>query len=1042
MKKSFGFKTLWMSAVFAVAVASESACLRAADQPIRVLIFSGQNNHDWKTTTPKLKSILTDSGRFTVVVTEQPERWTATMLVAYDLVVSDWNAWGDAKVKQWPAGIREAFLDFIRSGKGYVSVHAGSSSFYDWPEYQQIGGLFWNLAATSHGPPHEFTVQCAGEHPVTRGLAPFKTKDELWLRPGVHPAAQVLATADGQPLAVATALDQGRGFALLLGHSAAFMDTPGFQTLLLRGAEWAATRKVTLVGVSDTRVLDPDAVIRSVAGYRFGDDRKAVLALERLVQAASVDPGQRATLAAKLAATLATDVSVEGKRSIAEGLSLLGSASEVLALTQGLADTNLVDLARQALERIPADQSEAALRAALATTVGPARVGLIHSLAARHAERALPEIAKFLTDTDREVVAAAIDALGKFGGAQAVTALQAGESKIVPELRERFSEALLRCAESLQASGQTDEAAAVFAKLVAPSQPAHIRMAAFPPQVAALGERGTEKVLAALTSDDKTMRSAGIRALRSIREPALLRAAVGKLETFPLDLQEAIIALCGERGDVALLSAVTQAAGSADAGVKRAVIKALGLIGDASTVEPLARLSELGSDDERKAIVESIARLRGRTVDSAVLVALKGAPPARQHTLIRALTVREIREATPELLAAIGSPDAGVRREAIHALGRLADALACASMAQLLDSAEESDKGLLQGALMEVCQRDPSAVPVVVNELSKVAPSSKAILVGVLGSVGGAPSLAAVRSQLKSESAEVRIAAVRVLAEWPDAEPLEDLAGVVETTSDSRVRVLAARGMNRMASQAPMRAARAAGALARALASTTDTVEQRSLLSALIGIPSVPSLSAAQAQLKSPALAADAAAGLLQIAEVIYPWHIADVKVALAELRSVGSSPALAQRADSLAAKLEQPANLAVGGFATSPDGLEKDGAANGDQAAIDGDPATYWDEEDNQKLYRLRVQLRERSTVGCLRIMGWTQHNFAPKDFEVLCDDKVVKNITGAQYENNWLTVEFPPVACSAVEMKITSCYGPSPAIREVEIYTKPWSK
>ena len=39
----------------------------------------------------------------------------------------------------------------------------------------------------------------------------------LWLKPGVHPAAQVLATGDGQTLAVATSLGQGRGFALLLG---------------------------------------------------------------------------------------------------------------------------------------------------------------------------------------------------------------------------------------------------------------------------------------------------------------------------------------------------------------------------------------------------------------------------------------------------------------------------------------------------------------------------------------------------------------------------------------------------------------------------------------------------------------------------------------------------------------------------------------------------------------------------------------------------------------------------------------------------------
>lgn len=218
----------------------------AAPPVVRVLIFSGQNNHDWKTTTPKLQAILTNSGRFSVEVTEHPEHCTAATFAKYDLILSDWNAWGNAPVKEWPAATRAAFLAFIRSGKGYVSIHAGSSSFYDWPEYQQIGGLYWDLKATSHGAPHEFTVQFSGDHPITRGQAPFQTKDELWVKPGVHPAARVLATGDGQPLAVTTTLGKGRGFALLLGHSAEFMATPGAQTLLLRGGEWAATGKVTL----------------------------------------------------------------------------------------------------------------------------------------------------------------------------------------------------------------------------------------------------------------------------------------------------------------------------------------------------------------------------------------------------------------------------------------------------------------------------------------------------------------------------------------------------------------------------------------------------------------------------------------------------------------------------------------------------------------------------------------------------------------------------------------------------------------------------
>jgi type 1 glutamine amidotransferase/HEAT repeat protein len=1017
-----------------------AAC--AAERPLRILLFSGQNNHDWKTTTPKLKAILADSGRFTVEVTDRPDQTAPEVFAKFDLILSDWNAWGDARVKTWPAATREAFLNFIRSGRGHVSIHAGSSSFYDWPEYQQIGGLSWNIAATSHGAPHEFTVQFTGDHPVTHGLSPFTTKDELWLKPGVHPAAQVLATGDGQTLAVATFLGQGRGFALLLGHSADFMATPGFQTLLLRGAEWAASGKVTIRGVGDTSALDPDEVIRRIAAYRFGDNRKAVLALEQLVFTASTDAAEKQLLAAKLAGALSRDATPEGKTCFCQGLSLIGSVAEVPALAAALGDTNLFFHARQALERIPAPEAAVALQAALATTSGSARADLLNSLSAKRAEKALPDITRYVTDADRGVAGAAIGALGEIGGTQAVAALHSVESKIAPELRERFAVAMLNCAESLQQSGQTAEAAALFAKLVAPGQPAHIRVSAFPSHVAAAGDRSSDQVLTALTGDDKAMQNAAIRALRASRQPALLRVAAENLEKLPADLQESVIVLCGECGDAAVLPAIMRAAGSADASVKRAAITAIGLVGDASMVKPLVLLSESASDDDQKVLSEALARLRGTGVDATLVEALHDFPAAAQRTIIRALATRSARTAVPGLLKAAGSGDAIVRREAITALGKLADASACEPMIQLLNQAAESEQGWLAAALATICLSDRAAVAPIAAALPKAATSSQVALVGVLGSAGGSPACAAVRGQLNTDRAEVRLAAVRVLTAWEDAEPLDDLATVVETTSDPKVRALAAQGLNRMAPQAPDRATRAAAALAVALAATTDAAEQRNLLAALIGIPSVPSLKAMQAQLKNPALAGDAAAGLVRIAEVIYPWHQAEARAALAELKSANPPSTLVQRADVLDAKLDQPANLAVGGLATSPDGLEKDGAAGGDQAAIDGEPQTYWDEQDNQKLYILRVQLRERSTVGCLRILGWQHHNYAPKDFEVRCDDKLVKTVRGATYENNLLSVEFPPVQCNAVELKITGYYSQSPGIRELEIYEKHLSK
>ncbi|MHB8899135.1 MAG: ThuA domain-containing protein [Thermoguttaceae bacterium] len=221
---------------------------------IRVLLLSGQNNHDWKTTTPKIES----TGRFQVRVEEHPEQLTADSLQACDVILSNWNSWGQAQKgapAEWPEPLRQAYVDFVRGGKGHVVVHAGSSSFADWKDYQAVTLAWWQLGQTGHGPVHEFPVRIeAVDHPVTRGLKNFTTRDELWNRPGIQPGAIVLAsswsaaeskgTGAWEPTALAAQVGKGRSFTLLLGHDAAAMENAGYGQLLLRGTEWAATGEV------------------------------------------------------------------------------------------------------------------------------------------------------------------------------------------------------------------------------------------------------------------------------------------------------------------------------------------------------------------------------------------------------------------------------------------------------------------------------------------------------------------------------------------------------------------------------------------------------------------------------------------------------------------------------------------------------------------------------------------------------------------------------------------------------------------------------
>jgi len=225
-----------------------------------------------------------------------------------------------------------------------------------------------------------------------------------------------------------------------------------------------------------------------------------------------------------------------------------------------------------------------------------------------------------------------------------------------------------------------------------------------------------------------------------------------------------------------------------------------------------------------------------------------------------------------------------------------------------------------------------------------------------------------------------------------------------------------------------------------ALAPRAD--EKRMVLAALAEIHHASALEVAAGCLSDKELEVEAAAAVVKIAKSVRVTNQEAAKKAVAKVLEVCKAPAARQVAESALVVLDTGQNVAPQGTATSPDDLDKDGTASGDQAAIDSNAGTYWDEQDGKDVYRLVVTLKQPEKIAALSITGWAHHNFAPRDFEVLCDGKVVKKVEGAQYDDNFLIVGFDPVSATTVELKITGYYGGSPAVRELGIYRPAGSK
>src|SRR5271166_2631640 len=83
---------------------------------IRVLILTGRNNHDWRSTTPYLRHALQLTGKFDVRVTEEPDGLSEETLKPYDVLVANYCG------PRWSAQAEKAVEEFVRGGKGLVAV--------------------------------------------------------------------------------------------------------------------------------------------------------------------------------------------------------------------------------------------------------------------------------------------------------------------------------------------------------------------------------------------------------------------------------------------------------------------------------------------------------------------------------------------------------------------------------------------------------------------------------------------------------------------------------------------------------------------------------------------------------------------------------------------------------------------------------------------------------------------------------------------------------------------------------------------------------
>ena len=267
----------------------------ASAEPVKVLFLTGESDvqyHDWRESTPFLKQVLTGTGRFECRVVEQAAGITARTLAPYDVVIIYYNG------PRWGEQSERAVEEFVRSGKGMVSVHGVTygplvgtvmkpkggfeRTGEGWRGFTEMLGVRWEPANIGHAVRHAFVVKFTDrEHPITRGLGPeFLANDELYHRMD-HKNTHVLATAYDDPALGGTGKDEpimwtvqygkGRAFHSSLGHDLNAMYQPGFLATFARAVEWAGTGAVTLPATVELhpRPANPVRLLVVTGGHAY-----------------------------------------------------------------------------------------------------------------------------------------------------------------------------------------------------------------------------------------------------------------------------------------------------------------------------------------------------------------------------------------------------------------------------------------------------------------------------------------------------------------------------------------------------------------------------------------------------------------------------------------------------------------------------------------------------------------------------------------------------------------------------------------------------
>ncbi|MDB4439632.1 HEAT repeat domain-containing protein [Planctomicrobium sp.] len=582
-------------------------------------------------------------------------------------------------------------------------------------------------------------------------------------------------------------------------------------------------------------------------------------------------PNSSSEKEAELLAVLQSDAPAAEKALTCKSLAIYGSDAAVPELAKLLPNPQMSSWARIALEAIPGEASNEALRNAVESLEGRLLVGVINSISYKQDEKAVKSLIAKLDHSDTEVAAAAAVALGHIGDTIATPALRYALDEAPVERRSAIAEGCILCAERWFNLGQLLTAAEIYDEVRNADVPMQRKIEATRGAILSRKQDGIPLLIETFRSQDKKMFQLALGTAREFPGGEVDKALAAELAKSSPDRAALLIQALADRPETVLLPVVLKSAEQGEKQVRLSAIDALQRIGDDTCLSALLDIATDGDEELASAAQETLAVLPGQKVNQEIAKILPTANGDQHRTLLQLVGQRRVGNVVDEVEKALESSDATVRSAALIALGEIVSLKQMTVLVQQVISPSHADdlpvaKLALKAASVRMPDREACATALTAA-LSKADVSAQTPLLEIITDVGGTTALQTLAVAAKSPETELQDTASRLLGTWNGVAAAPVLLDLAKTGPAEKYRVRALRGYLGLARKFAMPDGQRTEMCQNAFNATKRISEHRLALDVLKLHPSVSGLKLAIEAMEMPNLKVDATAAAAEISQ-------------------------------------------------------------------------------------------------------------------------------------------------------------------------------